>query len=80
MLVADFAALLSDSGQVFTWGSAAQGRLGHRNKVASTGPRRVFGAIANRRCIDIAVGSGFDISCLFRLVFDAFFSTHSCGG
>ncbi len=43
------AALLTDSGQVFTFGSASNGKLGHRNKVSSVGPRRVFGAIANRR-------------------------------
>ncbi len=54
----DCAALLSDSGGVFTWGSSsAQGRLGHVNKQGSVGPRRVFGSITSRRIVDIAVGS-----------------------
>ena len=59
----DCAALLTDSGHVFTFGSPSNGKLGHQNKEASVGPRRVFGAIATRRITDLAVGLMHMICC-----------------
>ncbi len=48
---------------MYTFGSPSNGKLGHQNKMASVGPRRVFGAIANRRIVDLAVGSMHMVCC-----------------